>query len=135
MPKNNKRKEGARSSSNVGQLKDLGQMFIGWKSILLLGMSIVYSLFFVIAGTGYTWDSTYWMDLYVAYDISTSTICLGTMALAHGWIASNAMICKGVTIGDGAVVAAGAVVRNDVPPHCLVGGVPAKVLKENVEWK
>ena len=53
----------------------------------------------------------------------------------HVWIASNAMICKGVTIGDGAVVAAGAVVRNDVPPHCLVGGVPAKVLKENVEWK
>ncbi len=61
----------------------------------------------------------------------TAPIVIGN----HVWIASNAMICKGVTIGDGAVVAAGAVVRNDVPPHCLVGGVPAKVLKENVEWK
>jgi acetyltransferase-like isoleucine patch superfamily enzyme len=61
----------------------------------------------------------------------TAPIVIGN----HVWIASNAMICKGVTIGDGAVVAAGAVVRNDVPPHCLVGGVPARVLKENVEWR
>ena len=61
----------------------------------------------------------------------TAPIVIGN----HVWIASNAMICKGVTIGDGAVVAAGAVVRIDVPPHCLVGGVPAKVLKENVEWR
>lgn len=58
----------------------------GWVKTLLLIGSLFYTLVFVVAGTGYTWDSTYWMDLYVAYDISTSTICLGTMALAHGWI-------------------------------------------------
>jgi acetyltransferase-like isoleucine patch superfamily enzyme len=61
----------------------------------------------------------------------TAPIIIGN----HVWICSNAMICAGVTIGDGSVVAAGAVVVNDVPAHCLVGGVPAKVLKENVEWK
>jgi acetyltransferase-like isoleucine patch superfamily enzyme len=61
----------------------------------------------------------------------TAPIVIGN----HVWIASNAMICKGVTIGDGAVVAAGAVVRNDVPPHCLVGGVPAKVIREGIEWE
>jgi acetyltransferase-like isoleucine patch superfamily enzyme len=61
----------------------------------------------------------------------TAPIIIGN----HVWICSNAMICAGVTIGDGSVVAAGAVVVKDVPPHCLVGGVPAKVLKENVEWK
>ena len=47
----------------------------------------------------------------------------------------GAMILSGVTIGDGAVVAAGAVVNKDVPANCIVGGVPAKVLKTNIQWK
>lgn len=47
----------------------------------------------------------------------------------HVWIGSNATILPGVTIGDWAVVAAGAVVTRDVPPLCVVGGVPAVVLK------
>lgn len=46
------------------------------------------------------------------------------------WIGSNATILPGVTIGDGAVVAAGAVVTKDVSPRTVVGGVPAKVIKE-----
>lgn len=45
------------------------------------------------------------------------------------WIGARATILKGVTIGYGAVIAAGAVVANDVPPYAIVGGVPAKVLK------
>lgn len=45
------------------------------------------------------------------------------------WIGANAVILGGVTIGKGAVVAAGAVVTQDVPPFALVGGVPAKVLR------
>lgn len=51
------------------------------------------------------------------------------------WIGIGAIILKGVTIGDGAIIAAGAVVNKDVPPRTLVGGVPAKVLKTNVEWR
>ncbi len=55
----------------------------------------------------------------------------------HVWIGSNATILQGVTIGEWAVVAAGAVVTKDVPPFSVVGGVPAKVLKtiENPERK
>lgn len=53
----------------------------------------------------------------------------------HVWIGMNATILKGVTIGDGAIIAAGAVVTKDVPPKTLVGGIPAKVIKENVEWE
>lgn len=47
----------------------------------------------------------------------------------HVWIGSNATILSGVTIGDRAVVAAGAVVNRDVTPMTVVGGVPAKILK------
>lgn len=51
------------------------------------------------------------------------------------WIGAKAIILKGVTIGKGAVVAAGAVVTKNVPPECIVGGNPAKVIKEHVSWK
>jgi acetyltransferase-like isoleucine patch superfamily enzyme len=51
------------------------------------------------------------------------------------WIGLNATILKGVRIGNGAVIAAGAVVIADVPENTLVGGVPAKVLKENISWE
>ena len=53
----------------------------------------------------------------------------------HVWIGLNVTILKGVQIGSGSVVAAGAVVTRDVPKNTLVGGVPAKVIKENVSWK
>ncbi len=53
----------------------------------------------------------------------------------HVWIGMNVTILKGVTIGDGAIVAAGAVVTKSIPPACLAAGVPAKVIKENVEWE
>lgn len=46
----------------------------------------------------------------------------------HVWIASRCTILPGVTIGYGAVVAAGAVVTKDVPPMAIVGGIPAKVI-------
>jgi len=45
------------------------------------------------------------------------------------WIGSNATILPGVTVGDWAVIAAGAVVTNDVLPYTIVGGVPAKIIK------
>lgn len=45
------------------------------------------------------------------------------------WVGSNATILQGVTVGDNAVIAAGAVVTKDVEPATVVGGVPAKVIR------
>lgn len=51
------------------------------------------------------------------------------------WIGCRSIILKGVTIGEGAVVAAGSVVTHDVPGGAVVAGNPAKVVKEGVYWK
>lgn len=53
----------------------------------------------------------------------------------HVLIGFGAIILKGVTIGEGAIVASGAVVTKDVPANCVVAGVPARVIQENVKWK
>ena len=58
--------------------------------------------------------------------VSTNPVTIGNDI----WIGANAVILPGVTIGDHSVVAAGAVVTKDVPPHTLVAGVPAKIIKE-----
>lgn len=46
------------------------------------------------------------------------------------WIGFNVIILKGVTIGEGAIVAAGSVVTKDVPDYTVVGGNPAKIIKQ-----
>ncbi len=47
----------------------------------------------------------------------------------NAWIGANATILPGVTVGENAVVAAGAVVSKDVPDNTIVGGIPAKIIK------
>lgn len=58
--------------------------------------------------------------------ISTKQVVIGDDV----WIGANAIILPGVTIGRHVVVAAGAVVTKDVPDNCVVGGVPAKLIKK-----
>lgn len=49
------------------------------------------------------------------------------------WIGTKSTILSGVTIGQGAVIAAGSIVVDDVPPYSIVGGVPAKVIRYRFE--
>jgi acetyltransferase-like isoleucine patch superfamily enzyme len=67
------------------------------------------------------------------HDVSSSSFDLITKPIVikdNVWIATGAMVLPGVTIGEGAVVAAGAVVTKDVEPWTVVGGNPAKVIKK-----
>lgn len=51
------------------------------------------------------------------------------------WVGANAIVLDGVSIGHGAVVAAGAVVTADIPPYAIVGGVPAKLIRMRFDQK
>lgn len=46
------------------------------------------------------------------------------------WIAAHCIILGGTTIGEGTIITAGSVVRGDVPPNCIFGGNPAKLIKQ-----
>ena len=70
-----------------------------------------------------------------SHDVSSCRFDLVTKPIViedNVWVATGAMILPGVTIGEGAVVAAGAVVVKDVEPWTVVGGNPAKVIKKRV---
>ena len=64
-------------------------------------------------------------------NLMTQPIVIGNKV----WIGANVTVLKGVTIGDGAIIAAGSIVTKDIPAYCMAAGIPAKVIKENAEWK
>lgn len=94
------------------RLQDQGGITIGDGT--LLGHHVV------LATLNHEMDPAHRKDMYPA------PITIGK----HVWIGANATVCPGVTIGDGAVIAAGAVVTRDVAANTVVGGVPAKCIKE-----
>lgn len=77
-----------------------------------------------ITGFTYTNDQKFQEYNYADYNNKVSVVIGNDV-----WLGYGAKIIEGVTIGDGVIVAAGAVVTKDVPPYAIVGGVPAKVIK------
>ena len=73
-----------------------------------------------------------WFSLYpFADNIAASYQAKGPTTIGDGaWIGMRAMLMPGVTIGEGAVIAAGAVVARDVAPYAVVGGNPAQLIKK-----
>ncbi|MBP9185562.1 MAG: hypothetical protein KBE91_01890 [Bacteroidia bacterium] len=64
-----------------------------------------------------------------SYEASGGNINIGNDV----WIGMDAIVLGGVEIGNGAVVAAGSIVTKSIPPNTLVGGVPAKIIKSNLD--
>lgn len=62
---------------------------------------------------------------------NASSITIGN----HVWIGSGVKILKGVTIGDDAIIASGSIVTSDVPNNTIYAGVPARLVKNNINWK
>lgn len=57
------------------------------------------------------------------------TECRDTLVGSDVWVGAGAVVLSGVNIGDGAIVAAGSLVRSDVPPYAIVAGNPARVIR------
>jgi acetyltransferase-like isoleucine patch superfamily enzyme len=64
-----------------------------------------------------------------------STISKPIIIKKYAWLGANVTVMPGVTIGENAIVAAGAVVTKDVPANTIVAGVPAKVIRNYIEEK
>jgi acetyltransferase-like isoleucine patch superfamily enzyme len=70
----------------------------------------------------------------VLHTVSSESFGKGDIAVDDDvWIGYGATIMSGVHIGQGAIVAGGAVVTKDVPPYAVVGGIPAKIIKFRFE--
>lgn len=76
-----------------------------------------------------------------SHDINAVNFSVNYLPIRIGdyvWIGCAAIVLQNVTIGKGAVVAAGSVVTKDVPPYCIVAGIPAQVIgkrNENLDYK
>ena len=76
---------------------------------------------------------------YVAFDACVLTHDRTRGLYLHTWIGRNcfvgarSLVLPGVRVGDGSIIAAGAIVTKDVPPHCLVAGNPARIIRRNIK--
>jgi hypothetical protein len=76
-----------------------------------------------------TYPHRIWMGMEGAGDDGFPIPSADTIVGSDVWLCYEAVILSGVTIGDGAIVAAGAVVTKDVPPYAIVGGNPARLIR------
>ncbi len=124
------------SNSRVDVAKNavlrLGSGYIGNNLLLICRKQITIGNNVAIADNVTLRDSD---EHTIYYDgkknIETEPIVIGD----NVWIGMRVIILKGVHIGNGSVVAAGSVVTKSVPENCLVGGVPARIIKRNVFWE
>jgi acetyltransferase-like isoleucine patch superfamily enzyme len=78
-------------------------------------------------------------ESYVAFDAAilshdmTRGLYLHTRIGRHCFIGSRSVILPGITIGDGSIVASGAIVTKDVPPRSIVAGNPATIIRSDIE--
>lgn len=107
------------AGSHIGEYSTIwagnstGRITLGKKCLLAPRVTITASNYGIVQGTPVMDQPKIERDIVIGDDV---------------WLGINTVVVAGVTIGDGAIVAAGAVVTKDVPPQAIVAGVPAKVI-------
>jgi len=108
-------------SSGCAKRRVQAALFIG---VLALAIRLIFVLTYPVHPLDWWHRHEYWPD-------GPETRLGAPIVIEDNvWIGTRAIILKGVTIGEGSVVGAGAVVTRSVPPGVLVGGVPARVIRE-----
>lgn len=113
-----------------------GTMTIGDKSVLARGVSINCYLDVELGDSALIADSVYISDF--DHNFTDLTIAIKDQGIAKSrvrierdvWLGTKVTVCRGVLIGEGAVVGANAVVTRDVPAYAVAVGVPARVVKD-----
>jgi acetyltransferase-like isoleucine patch superfamily enzyme len=90
-----------------------GRIVFGEKCLLAPGVVVTASNYGIVRGTPVMDQPKVERDIVIGDGV---------------WLGANVVVTAGVTIGPGAVVGAGAVVTRDLPPDCIAGGIPAKVI-------
>lgn len=127
---------GSRINVNEGARLKIGSGYMNYDCVMDVFSSVSIGHNVVISERVVIRDSDNHTICYDGADVTNDAKPLSAPIVIedHVWIGMNAVILKGVTVGEGSIIAAGSVVNKDVPPHCLVGGVPAKVIKTGVSW-
>lgn len=112
---------------------ELNFVSFNWNSKLFIGnyVSIAENVTFLLDADHYVDHiSTYPFKAKLLPPFENEAVSKGNIVIDDDvWIGYGATILSGVHVGQGAIIAAGAVVAKDVPPYAIVGGVPAKVIK------
>ncbi|MDG1143827.1 MAG: acyltransferase [Burkholderiales bacterium] len=108
-------------SISLGSFIDLGEFVIlrGGGGVTI-GNRVLIAAGVAILSEGHPVDLPRWRQ------VRSSAVCIGNDV----WIGANAVILPGVSLGDGVVVAAGAVVSRDVAPYTVVAGIPAREIRQ-----
>ncbi len=115
-------------NNGIGDVIIGDRTLIGISSVVIgpvtMGNDIMLAQHVVMSGLNHQYQD-------VNQPISTQTCTTAEIVIEDEvWIGANAVITAGVTIGKHAVVAAGSIVTKDVPPYSIVGGNPARLLKQ-----
>lgn len=119
------------SNVDIGDSVSIGanSLFLSTRAKIIIGNHVMFGPHvFVITGGHRTDIEGRFMDE-IKDNEKLSENDQDVIFKGDNWIGANAIILKGVTVGKGAVIAAGSVVTHNVEPYSIVGGVPAKILK------
>ena len=112
---------------NAGKIKIGARSYINPNVVIRIAKSLVIG-----NDCSISWNCTF-IDTH-HHTINGSDEAEAIVIHDHVWIGSHVTVLKGVTIGEGSIIATGSVVTKNIPPRCIAAGVPAKVIKENVNW-